>query len=318
MFPIEAHKLTFAELIMASRAPPGTIDLAPDCLSSNPVLVTRSIDTLSLAGEQRKMDNFGYALSIDRSRVAERIFKDLRDGILLGKIPKGTKLPSERELAQRYEVSGPTVREAIRGLTLLGLADVRHGSGAFVTADLNSLIATSLSAVIQMGKPGVAEVLGVSGVLSEYAASMAASAATREDHLRLRATLVALDQATTAESAAQAVRNYHETIAAAAHNPLLIALCGFLTRVQTELGREFIGNSPDVWRKLFGKLKPLRLAVVEAIINRDRETAVRAAREFHVKAFNLITSLPKAKEVRLTDPKLDLLLSSMMSRIGPA
>jgi GntR family transcriptional regulator, transcriptional repressor for pyruvate dehydrogenase complex len=265
------------------------------------------------------MENFEYSIpkTVDRSRVADQIFRDLRDGILLGRIPKGTKLPSERELAQRYEVSGPTVREAIRGLTLLGLADVRHGSGAFVTADINLLIATSLSAVIQMGKPGVADVLGVSGVLNEYAASLAASAATREDHLRLRATLVALDQASTPESAAEAVRNYHKTIASASHNPLLIALCGFLTEIQTELGREFIGNSPDLWRKLFAKLRPLRWAVVEAIINRDRETATRVAHEFHTKAQHLITSLPKAKEVRLTDPKLGLLLSSMMTRLGP-
>jgi GntR family transcriptional repressor for pyruvate dehydrogenase complex len=266
------------------------------------------------------MENFGSAVpkAIDRSRVADQIFRKLRDSILLGTIPKGTKLPSERELAQRYEVSGPTVREAIRGLTLLGLADVRHGSGAYVTADINSLIATSLGAVIQMEKPGVADVLGVSGVLNEYAATLAASAATREDHARLRATLVTLDQASTAESAAEAVRNYHRSIAIAARNPLLIALCGFLTGVQTELGREFIGNSPSLWRKLFAKLRPLRAALIEAIISRDPETAARLAREFHAKAQNLITSLPRAKEVRLTDPKLGQLLSSMMTRIGPA
>lgn len=255
--------------------------------------------------------------AIDRSRVAEQIFRELRDGILQGTIPKGTKLPSERELAQRYEVSGPTVREAIRGLTLLGLADVRHGSGAYVTADIDFLIATSLGAAIQMGKPGVADVLGVSGVLNEYAATLAASSATREDHNRLRAALVTLDEASSGESAAEAVRNYHKTIAVAAHNPLLISLCGFLTDVQTELGREFIGNSPDLWGKLFAKLRPLRAALVEAIIKRDVETATRAAREFNAKAHSLIISLPRAKEVRLTDPKFGQLLSSMMTRIGP-
>jgi GntR family transcriptional repressor for pyruvate dehydrogenase complex len=51
---------------------------------------------------------------VDRSRVADQIFKDLRHQIVLGELPRGSKLPTERELAERYQVSGPTVREAIR------------------------------------------------------------------------------------------------------------------------------------------------------------------------------------------------------------
>ena len=255
---------------------------------------------------------------LDRSRVAEQIFKELKDEIVLGTIPQGTKLPSERELAQRYGVSGPTVREAIRGLTLLGLADVRHGSGAYVTADTDSLVATSISTVIQLGKLGVADVLGVLGALNEHAASLAAVAATREDHVRIRATLDALDLATTAETAAEAVRSFHSAIATAAHNPLLTALCGFLSDVQIELGHELVGQSVDQWQRLLSKLKPVRTALVEAIVSRDREGSVTLAREFQAKALHLITSLPKAKEVRLTDPKLRRLLSSMMTRVGPS
>jgi GntR family transcriptional regulator, transcriptional repressor for pyruvate dehydrogenase complex len=48
----------------------------------------------------------------------------------------------------------------------------------------------------------------------------------------------------------------------------------------------------------------------------DPNLAFKHAHEFHAKAVALITSLPKAKEVRLTDPKLRALVSSMMSRIG--
>jgi GntR family transcriptional regulator, transcriptional repressor for pyruvate dehydrogenase complex len=264
------------------------------------------------------MGNFrsAEAGALDRSRIAEQIFRELKDGIVLGTIPQGTKLPSERELALRYGVSGPTVREAIRGLTLLGLADVRHGSGAFVTANTESLVATSLSTVIQLGKAGVADVLGVLGVLNEHAAGLAAVAATGEDHARLHAALDALSRATTAEMAADAVRSFHSSIAIAAHNPLLAALCGFLSDVQIELGDELVGKSIEHWQRLISKLKPVRTALVEAIVSRDREAAVESAREFQAKALHFITSLPKAKEVRLTDPKLRQLLSSMMTRVG--
>ena len=252
---------------------------------------------------------------IDRSRIADQIFEELRDDIVLGKIVRGEKLPSERELANQYGVSGPTVREAIRGLTLLGLVDVKHGSGAFVTANSEPLIARSLGAVIQLGNLGVVEVLGVLGALNEHAAGLAAVSATREDHARLEAALVILDQATTAETAAEAAREFHGAVAASAHNPLLAALCGFLTNVQIELGAEFIGTSTERWKKVFAKLRPMRAALIDAIIRRDRDAALGLAREFHAKSVQLLTSMPKAKEVRLADPKLRQLLSSMIGRV---
>ena len=265
------------------------------------------------------MGNFRSVVpnGLDRSRVADQIFKELRDGIVVGTIPQGAKLPSERELAQRYGVSGPTVREAIRGLTLLGLADVRHGSGAYVTADTESLIATSLSAVIQMGKPGVADVLSILGILNEHAARLATEAGTLEDLNNLRAALDELDRANTVKSAREAVCNFHGSIAAASHNSLLSALCGFLAEIQTELALELAGDSIKTWRTIFSKLKPVRVDLVAAIIDRDQDAAVDLAREFHLRAGKLINSLPKAKEVRLNDPKLSKLLSSMMTRVGP-
>lgn len=252
----------------------------------------------------------------DKSRIADQIFKDLRNNIVLGNLPSGTKLPPERELVQRYGVSGPTVREAIRGLALLGLVDVRHGSGTYVTADTGGLVATSLSAVIQMGKPEVADVLGILGVLTEYAASQAARAATKEDHARIRSAMNALDDANSAETVSEAARDFHRSIAMATHNPLLVALCSFLTDIQIELGHELIGDSESLWQKLLAKLQSARTALVEAIMHRDNDGAVNAAREFQTKALQFITSLPKAKEARITDPQLRDLLLSMMARVG--
>src|SRR3982074_557517 len=99
----------------------------------------------------------------ERGRVADQIFRDLRNQIVIGALPRGSKLPTERELAEKYRVSGPTVREAIRGLTAMGLADVRHGSGAYVTAATESLIAMSLGTVIQLQGLGATDVMSILG-----------------------------------------------------------------------------------------------------------------------------------------------------------
>ena len=68
------------------------------------------------------------------SRLYERVAEALTARIAAQEFPVGARLPSERDLAQVYDVSRPTVREAIIALELDGLVAVRKGSGVYVTA----------------------------------------------------------------------------------------------------------------------------------------------------------------------------------------
>jgi DNA-binding FadR family transcriptional regulator len=67
-------------------------------------------------------------------RLYEQIARKLAKAIADGDYAVGERLPSERELAQNFEVSRPTVREAIIALELDGLVEVRLGSGVYVTS----------------------------------------------------------------------------------------------------------------------------------------------------------------------------------------
>ena len=69
-------------------------------------------------------------------RLYERVAQDLSGKIAAGQYAVGQRLPSERDLAQAYAVSRPTIREAIIALELDGLVEVRLGSGVYVTARL--------------------------------------------------------------------------------------------------------------------------------------------------------------------------------------
>jgi DNA-binding FadR family transcriptional regulator len=66
-------------------------------------------------------------------RLYEQISQELARAIANEEYKLGQRLPSERELAQRFGVSRPTVREAIIALELDGLVQVRLGSGVYVT-----------------------------------------------------------------------------------------------------------------------------------------------------------------------------------------
>ncbi|WP_326650476.1 GntR family transcriptional regulator [Streptomyces sp. NBC_01750] len=62
----------------------------------------------------------------------QQVAAAIRQGIADGEFPPGTPLPSEAQLIERYEVSRPTVRNAIAALRSEGLIEVRHGKGSFV------------------------------------------------------------------------------------------------------------------------------------------------------------------------------------------
>ena len=72
--------------------------------------------------------------SLDRGQ--DRLYQDLARQLLeelsAGRYQIGARLPAERELALKYSVSRPTVREAIIALEVQGLVEVKVGSGAYV------------------------------------------------------------------------------------------------------------------------------------------------------------------------------------------
>ena len=78
---------------------------------------------------------------IQRRRVYQDIVGQIQELIQEGVLKPGDRLPPERELAERLQVSRSSLREAMRALELQGLVVSRPGAGTFVsTESLDSLI----------------------------------------------------------------------------------------------------------------------------------------------------------------------------------
>ncbi|WP_164878399.1 FadR/GntR family transcriptional regulator [Pollutimonas thiosulfatoxidans] len=71
---------------------------------------------------------------IERVSVAEHVANHILNLIKTGGLTSGQKLPTERDLATNLQVSRPTVREALRGLQILGVINIRQGGGVYVSS----------------------------------------------------------------------------------------------------------------------------------------------------------------------------------------
>lgn len=252
---------------------------------------------------------------VDKQRVTDRIFGDLKEQIVSGARRRGSKLPTERELAAQYSVSVPSVREAIRGLTVSGLVDVRHGSGAYVSANDDSLVAIALGSVIRLQDARARDALDLLNLFIEHAAAAAVARATPTDLRRLRDAAEACADRSNIQRSATAARAFHHALINAAHNPLLLALSTYLAEVQTEFMREVAQRSPGRWRKATENIQAIRMRFVEAIEARRAKLAVAAARAFGLEAATALALLEVGEDGDSGSPVLDGLMADVLSRI---
>jgi len=77
----------------------------------------------------------GQAKAVEPRRLYQQVADEIRDLIEAGEFAAGSRLPPERELAQKLGVSRPSLREALIALEIDGSVEIRMGSGVYVTAD---------------------------------------------------------------------------------------------------------------------------------------------------------------------------------------
>jgi len=249
-----------------------------------------------------------------RPKVADRMISLLRAEIVSGALPKGARLPPERELAQKFGVSGPTVREAIRALSALGLVEVRHGSGAYVAPNIDGIVAVSLGALVQLEEVGVEELIRLCAVLNGYAARLAVERATDAEIAVIREAAQATITGTSLDDVSNAITTFLISFAEAAHDRLLAALIRFLVHLVTELEMgSHERQSAEFWRRWSASAGSLRLAMVERLEERDPERLVAAVAEYHQVTVERINAVPALRDARLSDPTLARFLARVVA-----
>jgi DNA-binding FadR family transcriptional regulator len=153
-------------------------------------------------------------------QVADRIAALIKKG----EVKSGQRLPPERDLAIRFKVSRPVVREALVALELSGAIEVRTGSGAYVKPPTSNKSPPNATQKIETG-PSAFELINARKLIEP---AMAAQAALRRSERELAAIAKALrlfefHGKGTHWEALEADRVFHLAIAKAARNDMVFA-----------------------------------------------------------------------------------------------
>lgn len=214
-----------------------------------------------------------------RERLYQRLVEQLLQSIRSGEFPPGSRLPSERELAERYEVSRVTIREASIALEAKGILDIRGGSGAFVRP---------IAAINELALPDVSAFdLTTARMVFESEAAALASVNISDAQLSALADIVRKMSVSKAghHDSDDLDRQFHLTIAAASNNPAIEHCIKELWRMRNHV--------PQV-KQLYERVCAINVdkrsnehnQIFEALADRDPARARSAMREHFRRLFD--------------------------------
>lgn len=162
---------------------------------------------------------------IDHSPTADEIVRQIENLILEGILRVGERLPGERELAARMEVSRPVLRSALKTLEARGLLVSRHGGGTFVADVIGQIFTKPMMELIATHHRATIDYLEYRHEIEGIAAEMAAARATEDDKVLLTGIIQRMEAAHKKddfEEEAEIDVELHNAIGECAHNVILL------------------------------------------------------------------------------------------------
>ncbi len=165
----------------------------------------------------------------NKKRLYVSVLDQISNLIRSGEFPIDSRLPTERELADRFDVSRPTIREAIIALEAKGEVEAKASSGVYVREN-RSVIGDFTNGISAF------ELLEARVLLEGEAAALAARMISPDELRELKQALDVIKlEGVEDDSASGADRQFHSIIAKATHNQVLTKVIALLWDLQENL-----------------------------------------------------------------------------------
>lgn len=224
-------------------------------------------------------------------RLYRGVLAKILDLIDSGEYPVGGRLPPERELAQRFNVSRPTIREAIIALETLERVEVKIGSGVYVLKH-HTLLDHVYQSVTAF------ELTEARAMIEAETVALAATMITPEHLEKLKQSLESMARENECGELAtgNADREFHHVIAEATQNKMLMLIADQLWQVRDSAPRVFQAYK-SICEQDGTKRVDEHRAIYEALLKRDAATARAAMHEHFAKILDKLIATEEAEQL---------------------
>lgn len=181
---------------------------------------------------------------IQRRKIHQDIAGQIRDLIRDGVLKPGDRLPSERELAERFQVGRGSLREAMRSLELQGMVVSRPGSGTYVSSESLEPLASIIVSTLTEANRDLEDIFEVRHLLEPHIASLAAERSTVEDCDRMMAAIEDQKiQIANGDTGVDGDTAFHFALAQGTQNPVLVKVISTMSDILAQ-SRDHAMQSP--------------------------------------------------------------------------
>ncbi len=175
---------------------------------------------------------------ISHDPLTDRVTRRIQEMILQGEVLPGDLLPTQHELAARYGVGLSTIREAIKGLTLIGLVEPRAGRGTLVLPDALKILNNTTLMKANLVSLEADQVLEARLFIEGALARLAASRASEQDIQEIEAAIEEMRQSLDDNLAfVRADLHFHLAVARASQNEVLMQTYYLIQSLMEEVVR---------------------------------------------------------------------------------
>lgn len=209
-----------------------------------------------------------------KQSLSDRLAQRIRVSIQKGDYAEGDRLPAIMEMARRFGVGHPTVREALKKLQTMGVVEIRHGSGVYVSRSHDVLVLATPDYAGTVTRKLLLDLIETRMPIEMHSTAQAASNATDEHLEEMRRLLTTAGQNLDNDEVLNSMNMaFHRQIALASDNTVLTQLLDVLQELFTEEQRLILG--------IFGSRQrdhQEHLAILDALEKRDVGLAVERMR----------------------------------------
>lgn len=206
---------------------------------------------------------------IDRAGITELVVQRIKELLERGELKAGSRLPPERELADMLHISRPSLRTALKALSVMGIINAKPGAGTYIAESLPEVFTEPMRFMTLINNTSDEELFEARRIIEAGLAELAAERATEEDIKTLNDEIESMRANTTdPENYLKHDVRFHQAIARAANNKLMSGVMDTIAELLFHIRRQTIAHASDLEEAIEWHQK-----IVEAVRKHDPKRA---------------------------------------------
>ena len=212
--------------------------------------------------------------TMEYQKVIDYIFQMIKDRKLI----VGSKIPSERDIAEQLGIGRNSTREAISIMRGMGLIESRHGSGNYIAKNSGRTISNIVSVMLALGSISMKDILECRKIISRTVIELIFINGLEDNEKEYMKKIIDIMKPSSGEQLVLLDQEFHVALIRATHNQLFITVMEAIAQVYHESISKVL-ESADM--ETTTRFLEIHNKIYESIVEKDKDECIKYINEHY-------------------------------------